>query len=545
MSSSSSAVIATVLEQSSRVLQTYSVDPGLVAEHANGERRITQGGYGDRQLFELVQNAADEIANEPGGRVHVVLTESRLYCANEGSPVTPEGAETILRMSMSKKRGGQIGRFGVGVKSVLVVTDAPEFFSRTGSFGFDRAWSYQQIKAVPGVTERYGPEFDAPVLRMARPLDMRAERAADPVLDKLLTWATTVVRLPLLKKADDRLGKDMHGNRGKDHGEPREEFPVGFQLFSPHVAEVVLEDHRPRPMARRTLTVQQSGDLHTVTEERTGKALSTERWRVFTTAHEPGPAARADAGELHDRVTLDLSWAVPVLEKDAESGMYVRSARSRRRGKFWSFFPTKYEMSLDGILNGAWKTNEDRQNLLDSSPFNQEMIRVSAKLVVDSLPALVPDEDPAAYLPLLPGRVRESISWADEFLTREIWARTATSPSLPDQDGVLRTPKQLRIHPRLDKDLKQLSRWLRMWHECPGRPSDWLHPSVEADTLRSGKVEHILGAAGHQRAGVRDWLEALVANGTAEASAVAVRILADMIESNSPSPTRPARRTSC
>lgn len=107
MSSSFSPVIETVLEQSSRVLKTYAVDPGLVAEHANGERRITQGGYGDRQLFELVQNAADEIAAEPGGRVHVVLTGTHLYCANEGSPVTPEGAETILRMSMSKKRGGR------------------------------------------------------------------------------------------------------------------------------------------------------------------------------------------------------------------------------------------------------------------------------------------------------------------------------------------------------------------------------------------------------------------------------------------------------
>ncbi|WP_026252167.1 DEAD/DEAH box helicase [Streptomyces sp. PsTaAH-124] len=533
MPSSSSAVIETVLEQSARVLRTYAVDPGLVAEHANGERRITQGGYGDRQLFELVQNAADEIADEPGGRVHVVLTETHLYCANEGNPVTPEGAETILRMSMSKKRGGQIGRFGVGVKSVLVVTDAPEFFSSTGSFGFDRTWSYAQIKAVPGVTERYGPEFDAPVLRMARPLDTQAERASDPVLDKLLTWATTVVRLPLLPKADDRLGRDMHGNRGKDHGEPREEFPVGFQLFSPHVAEVVLEDHRPRPSARRTLTARHSGDLHTVTEERTGKALSTERWRVFTTTHEPGPAARADAGELHDRVTLDLSWAVPALVPDPESGMCV-SPRSRGRGKFWSFFPTKYEMSLSGILNGAWKTNEDRQNLLDSSPFNQEMIRVSAKLVVDSLPGLAPAEDPAAYLPLLPGRVKESISWADEFLTREIWARTATCPSLPDQDGVLRIPERLRVHPRLDRDLKQLTRWLRMWHECPGRPADWLHPSVEADALRSGKVEHILLAAGHERSGVRDWLEALVASGTAEGSAVAVRILADMIENRSP-----------
>nr|WP_234330176.1 DEAD/DEAH box helicase [Streptomyces acidiscabies] len=431
---------------------------------------------------------------------------------------------------MSRKRGGQIGRFGVGVKSVLVVTDTPQFFSRSGNFGFDRAWSYEQIRAVPGVTERYGEKFDAPVLRMARPLDAQAERAADPILNELLTWATTVVRLPLLPKADDRLGKDMHGGRAKDHGEPREEFPVGFQLFSPHVAKVVLEDRRLLPLARRVLTTRQDGDLRTVVEERTGKATATDRWRVFTTTHEPGPAARADAGELHDRFSLDLAWGVPALEKDPESGLYV-SSRARGRGKFWSFFPTKYEMSLSGILNGAWKTNEDRQNLLDSSPFNQEMIRVAAGLVVDSLPALAPAEDPGAYLPLLPGRVKESISWADEFLTREIWARAAKRPSLPDQDGVLRVPAELRIHPRPDnKDLKNLLRWLRMWHEYPGRPSNWPHPSVEVDTLRSGKVVHILDAARHERAGVREWLEALVENGTASASKAAVRILADMIE---------------
>ncbi|MEU7036547.1 DEAD/DEAH box helicase [Streptomyces sp. NPDC046237] len=437
---------------------------------------------------------------------------------------------------MSKKRGGQIGRFGVGVKSVLVVTDAPEFFSSTGSFGFDRAWSYEQIEAVPGVTARYGPEFDAPVLRMARPLDMQTERASDHVLNELLTWATTVVRLPLLPKADDRLARDMHGGRAKDHGEPREEFPVGFQLFSPHVSKVVLEDRRPRPVARRTLTAQQAGNLHTVVEERTGKAVATDRWRVFTIAHEPGPAARADAGELHDRISLDLAWGAPALEKDPESGLYV-SPRSRGRGKFWSFFPTKYEMSLSGILNGAWKTNEDRQNLLDSSPFNQEMIRVAAQLVVDSLPALAPAEDPAAYLPLLPGRVKEAISWADEFLTAEIWKHAADRPSLPDQNGVLRMPAELRVHPRPKdpkKESKALARWLRMWHACPDRPSNWLHPSVEADSLRSGKVEHILGAAKHRRADVREWLEALVESGTAEASATAIRILADMIEAQSP-----------
>ncbi|MFB7931049.1 DEAD/DEAH box helicase [Streptomyces sp. NPDC056039] len=530
MSTSLPPVISTVIEQSSRVLQTYEVDPGLVPEHANGERRITQGGYGDRQLFELVQNAADEIAAEPGGSVQVVLTDRHLYCANEGEPVTAEGAETILRMSMSRKRGGQIGRFGVGVKSVLVVTDTPQFFSSSGSFGFDREWAFAKIRSVPGVRERLGDRFEAPVLRMARPLDADVERAQDPVLDDLLRWATTVVRLPLLDGAAGRLALDMHGGR-TSAGSAREEFPLGFQLLSPHVAKVVLEDRRPRPAVRRVLTAEQSGDLHTVTEERTGRTAVTARWRVFSKSHDPGPAARADAGELHDRLTLDLAWAVPALEKDEKSGLHV-SPQSRGRGRFWSFFPTKYEMSLSGILNGAWKTNEDRQNLLDSSAFNEEMIRVSAELVVESLSGLAPAEDPAAYLPLLPGRVKESISWADEFLTREIWERAAVRPSLPDQEGVLRVPTELRVPPRLDKD--RHAGWLRMWHETPGRPSDWLHPNAEADVLRSGKVEHVLGAAGHKRSDVRAWLEALVECGTAEASATAIRILADMVEARSP-----------
>ncbi|MER6705704.1 DEAD/DEAH box helicase [Streptomyces fumanus] len=430
---------------------------------------------------------------------------------------------------MSRKRGGQIGRFGVGVKSVLVVTDTPQFFSRSGSFGFDREWAFEQIRSVPGVRERLGERFEAPVLRMARPLDEAAERAQDPVLDELLSWATTVVRLPLLDGAAGRLALDMHGGRTTT-GSAREEFPIGFQLLSPHVAKVVLEDRR-RSTVRRVLTTEQSGDLHTVVEERTGRPTRSVRWRVFSTTHEPGPAARADAGELHDRLALDLAWAVPALERDPKSGLFV-SPQARGRGRFWSFFPTKYEMSLSGILNGAWKTNEDRQNLLDSSAFNEEMIRVSAALVVDSLPRLAPAEDPGAHLPLLPGRVKEAISWADAFLTQEIWEKAAVRPSLPDQDGVLRVPTELRVPPRLDKE--RSVEWLRMWHEAPGRPSNWLHPYAEADTIRAGKVEHILGAAGHKRSDVREWLEALVECGTAEASAAAIRILAEMVRTGSP-----------
>lgn len=527
-----SPVISKILEQSERVLETYRVDPGLIQEHANGERRITQGGYGDRQLFELVQNAADEIANDPGKRVHVVLADnpktgkSYLYCANEGSEVTPEGAETILRMGVSRKRGGQIGRFGVGVKSVLAITDAPEFFSTSGSFGFDRDWARAEIGQAAGLAET---EFEAPVLRMARPLDAaseRRERRDDSVLDELLGWATTVVRLPLLEGAADRLTKDISLSESDPE---QEEFPVLFQLFSPHVGRVILENRRSTPTIRRVISVERNGSRRTIREQRTARKEIINNWNVFSVAHQPTPEARKSAGEMHDRGTIDVAWAVPEYSGDAP---YVTP---KGRGKFWAFFPTKYEMTLSGALNGAWKTNEDRQNLLDSSPFNRELIQVAARLIVHSLPQLAPEEDPGAYLTFLPGRPRESetISWADLHLTRNIWEAAVHLPSLPDQDGDLRVPQHLHIHPDAGREEDLKSEWLQMWNEYPGRPTDWLHPSTQATSLRAGKVKHILETARHQRATVREWLEALVGDGTAGASAAAIGIFAEMVKSGS------------
>ncbi|MFJ7417520.1 DEAD/DEAH box helicase [Streptomyces uncialis] len=514
-------VIDTVVRQSSTVLKTYQVDPGLVQEHANGERRITQGGYGERQLFELVQNAADEIAASPGGRLHVVLTGTHLYCANEGTPVTPEGAETILRMGVSRKRGGQIGRFGVGVKSVLSVSDSPQFFSGNGAFGFgfDRDWSAAEIAQALG--KQGDIDMDTPVLRMARPLDVEQERADDNVLDKLLRWATTVVRLPLMEGATERLGRDISGHKDST-GRKIEAFPSHFQLFSSHVGQLFLHDERTMPPARREIAIEHDGVGRTLREVTRGAKQATEQWKVFSVAHSPTDGEVADnAGELHQRPVLEISWAVP--EYVVRNELYTVPVG---RGSFWAFFPTKYELSLSGILNAPWKTNEDRQHLLDGSPFNRELLQVAARLVIDTLPQLVPAEDPAAYLPLLPGRTKEKLNWADEHFLRQLWEMSAQRPSLPDQNGELQIPRDLLITPSgLDKE------WVRIWSEYEGRPSNWVHASVDAsDTaLRRGKMMHILDAAGKTPENVKDWLEALVSDGTAEASCHAIEILSLMV----------------
>lgn len=489
-----------VLAQSDRVLKSYEADPGLVDEHANNERRIAQGGYGDRQIFELVQNAADELRDARGGEIAVVLTESHLYCANEGSPVTAEGVDTILRMSTSKKRGGQIGRFGVGVKSVLAISDTPEFFSTEGAekfgLGFDRAWSSDRIlTVVPSAGH-------TPVLRMARLLDVGRSRHEDPVLDELLGWATTVVRLPLVKGAAQRIAVDLHS------------FPVEFSLFSPHVGTVTLVDRRGRPRQRQ-VDQRSVGERRTIEETRLDGTVAQHEWRVFSCTHAPSDAALGSAGELHDRPQIDISWAVP--------------RRSGARGMFWSYFPTKFATTLRGILNAPWKTSEDRQAIFDGNTFNDELLGVAATLVVDSLPHLADEDDPGSYIDYLPGRGREAPQFADERLTLSIWASAATRPSLVDQDGRFRRPSELHMHP---EELRE--DWLREWASCPDRPSDWVHHRADGRERRA-RVKLIMHKAGvRTESSLVEWLEALVVTGTPKGSAGAVRIASGMVAAQHP-----------
>lgn len=536
-------VLDKVTELTNLALGTYAFNPDRVEEDANAERRIHQGGYGDRQLYELVQNAADELRDDEhnGGKVHVVLTEGHLYCANQGTPVTAEGADTILRMGVSRKRGGQIGRFGVGVKSVLSVTHTPQFFSRTGVFGFDADWSASKILAAvnDGLVDKGKPPREsigpAPVLRLARSLDAAAERRADPVLDELMSWATTVVRLPLLPGKSSGLGDDIH-QVVKSGSDRSREFPHLFQVFSPHVGTVLLEDRRRVPSIRREITVAHDGPRRTIREARSGTKATSEDFHVFVRAHTVADDVRHTAGELHSRVSIDVAWAVPEYHVITNAqGLTVHSVPNDR-GVFWSYFPTKYPTTLSGVLNAAWKTNEDRQNLLDNSPLNTELLRVAADLVVASLPELVVADDPGAYLPLLPGRTKESPNWACSYLTGRIWQEAARRPSLPDQDGVLRRPRELHVHPDKTPPLA-----VHLWQSYPGRPRDWIHGSVDATSIRRGKVSHVLEAADRAPESYQRWLEALASDGTAAGSAAAMRVLVHLLD-NDPAAAATARK---
>ena len=466
-----SPIVSFITDETEKTLRAYREQPRLVTEHANHEYDTARGGYAHRQIFELVQNGADALTHSDGASILVRLTGEYLYCADDGTPIDDEGVRALMFSHMSNKRDtSEIGRFGLGFKSVLGVTDAPEFYSRSGSFRFDRHDAACRIAKVASA-KRY------PVLRLPVAVDARMASQDDEDLREMMTWATNIIRLPLKLGAREDLSTQLR------------EFPPEFLLFVDHVCRLTLEDGE----RSRDFTLQGvNGEFHLGTDKR------SSRWKRFKTTHELSDAARNDRRSLDDSGDVPIWWAVP-LDRLSEPGY------SRR---FWSFFPTMTGSFLAGILNAPWKTNEDRQNLL-SGRYNDELIDAAAKMVAACLPELATAEDPARHLDALPRRDETDDNEHGDLLRDRLDEKLHRRSVVPDQDGTLRRITDVSYAPReLTRDQAEGAA-LKKWASFKRRPRAWLHHSA-LTTGRMAKIHRLWRLKEMPRSPLNEWLEALV-----------------------------------
>lgn len=146
------------------VLAAWRGSPTRFREDANAEEDLRLGGYRDRLLVELAQNAADASGAEPGV-LRITLVDGELRAANTGAPLTTEGVAALASLRASSKESG-VGQFGVGFAAVLAVSDAPRVISTSGGVQF----SAERTRAeVPELAEGRGG--DVPVLRLVWPVE--------------------------------------------------------------------------------------------------------------------------------------------------------------------------------------------------------------------------------------------------------------------------------------------------------------------------------------------------------------------------------------
>ncbi|MGW7407056.1 sacsin N-terminal ATP-binding-like domain-containing protein [Streptomyces sp. NPDC054833] len=277
------------------VLDAWATSPARFREDANAEEDLVLGGYRDRLVVELAQNAADAAARAKApGRLRLTLRDGVLFAANTGAPLDAAGVESLATLRASAKREahegqGAVGRFGVGFAAVLAVTDEPAVVGRHGGV----RWSLAEAREHAAEAARHSPglgdeirrrDGHVPLLR----LPFAAEGTAPDPYD-------TVVILPLRDAAATDLAERL-----------LQAVDDALLLALPGLAEVVVEINGEAP---RTLTRRTDGPFTIVEDSRDG----VTHWRTSATYGPLTPALLADRPvEERLRPHWSVTWAVPV-----------------------------------------------------------------------------------------------------------------------------------------------------------------------------------------------------------------------------------------
>jgi hypothetical protein len=319
------------------VLDAWATSPARFREDANAEEDLVLGGYRDRLVVELAQNAADAAARaRVPGRLRLTLHGGVLVAANTGAPLDAAGVESLSTLRASAKRDtevtqGAVGRFGVGFAAVLAVTDEPAIVGRHGGV----RWSLGEARELAAETARHSPglgdevrrrDGHVPLLR----LPFAAEGTAPDPYD-------TAVILPLRDAAAADLAERLL-NAVDD----------ALLLALPGLTEVVIEAGG----AERTLRRRDEGAVVVVEDSRAG----TTRWRTAS-AHGPlTPDLLADRPvEERLRPHWSVTWAVP---EDADG----RPVRPRTTPVVHAPTPSDEPLGVPALLIASFPLDTTRRH---------------------------------------------------------------------------------------------------------------------------------------------------------------------------------------
>jgi len=335
-------------------LAAWSASPARFREDANAEEDLVLGGYRDRVLIELAQNAADAAARAGApGRLRFELDGDVLRAANTGMPIDAAGVESASTLRASSKRDdtggelagtgagagvsaiGAVGRFGVGFAAVLAVTDEPAIVTRHAGVFWSRARTHAELATIASLHEELARRGDAvPVLRLPFADDRVGGAARRPP-----EGFDTEVVLPLRDAAASALARELLA--GVD---------AALLLTLPALAsiEIVVDGES------RRLDAAPTSD---------GVVVDGVRWRLHTASGD------LDAELLRDRPVeerarrhFSLTWAVPVDDRGTPLGLPA-SVPSMMHAPT----PTDEPLSLPALLIAPLPLDPTRRHVADGA----------------------------------------------------------------------------------------------------------------------------------------------------------------------------------
>ena len=378
--------------------------------------------YGDRVLYELIQNAHD--AHQPNndeGRIAIRLvvrseTDGTLYVANGGGGFRPEDAEAIMNLAVSAKGVGEgIGNKGLGFRSVEALTDDVRIFSRSGRnktkrfdgycFRFAREGEIEGILRSDGVdvdtskeVAKKVPRYLVPLLLNEQPEDV-SRYARDGYATVIVVPMSTAEAVDLAKRQVKALA----------------DLDAPILLFLDRIAEFHIDVKTPdesssyrRRLYRRETAI---GDIPNLTGCRMHEVRVGGDRRFLVVRRE------VDKERVLDAVKRSISRAPQIkrwLEWKGQPVVSVAvglSAGAAAKGRFYNFLPMgeEAESPLMGYLDAPFFADIDRRDADFDLPLNETLIQAAAKACVATALSIV-DQDRD-----IPQRaVFDLIAWTDE-----------------------------------------------------------------------------------------------------------------------------------
>lgn len=310
-------------------------------------RLISEQLYSDRThfIYELLQNAEDALErrkeNNPGSSlptsVKFTLYEDRLEFRHFGEEFNTDDVEGISDVLKGTKTGdkSQIGKFGIGFKSVYAFTSTPKIHSGDEHFVIERYIRPRSADRIPKIIDG-----ETVFIFPFNHKDLSKEQAFQLIEEKL-------------KKIGSRILLFL-----------RNITEIEWKIEDQDEGLYLKESKQQGRFAQKVTVIGQHGNED---EE--------EEWLVFERHLDVTNASYESFVEIAFRLNDDESSNKQTIQKIKRSPLFV-------------YFPTKLETLLGFLVQGPYDTTASRSDIEDNE-WNNSLIKETAVLLTKQvLPAL-------------------------------------------------------------------------------------------------------------------------------------------------------------
>ncbi|PAY09313.1 hypothetical protein CK489_08185 [Bradyrhizobium sp. UFLA03-84] len=435
--------------------------------------------YGDRVLFELLQNAHDAHRFDEEGEIAIRLVidgpdRGELLVANKGRPFTASNLEAIRNIGTSDKEIGEgIGNKGLGFRSVEALTDDVHIFSagpRARVDGFDgycfRFATANEIEdrlTHLGASTEIAAEVASNVSRYLIPVTAREQSKEVRQLAK--EGYATVVVLPLATTQAVELARKQVA--------AVLDSPAPVLLFLDRLSSLeasVLLTGQPR--IRRRLTRKVAPIEATLPQGFQMECVTLDRTNSFLVVRQvlPKPA-------VHDAVRASIAAAPPLKRWLSWKGDAVVSVAVPLDSpiltspRLFNFLPMddRAVSPMAGHIDAPFFADIDRRSIKPDLPLNNYLLEAAAKTAAQAALSIV-DGD----LRLPQNAVIDLATWSAPHTSKIIEAFAALERPLADAG---------------------------IWPVVPGGPARWVSfnelyawPDVRTHQLTPAKLASVASA---------------------------------------------------